>query len=70
MLTVILIVRGGTWERLLGLSSLNVKTAVLIAVLAYSLGKGYFMDVSTLYLMAGGAGTILVAIFLLGRDVG
>ena len=61
----ILVLKRDLWDKLLGLSSLSVKVSALSALVAYSLKEGFLMDVTLMYLMASGAGTILLLIFLM-----
>ena len=65
LIILILILKKDLWDKLLGLSSLSVKVSVLSAIVAYSLKKGFLMDVTLMYVMASGAGTILFLIFLM-----
>ena len=60
-----LILKRDLWEKLLGLSSLSVKISALSALVAYSIKEGYLMDVTLMYIMASGAGTVLFLIFLM-----
>ncbi len=67
IVTVTMMLKRSLWDKLLGLSSLSVKVSILSALVAYSLRKGFLMDVALMYVMASGAGTILFLIFLLRR---
>jgi len=70
IITLFIAIRGKTWEKLMALSSLNVKISVTVLLLAYTMGSSFIADVAVLYTMAGGAGIVLMAVFLLGRELG
>ncbi len=66
-LTLPMMFKRNLWDKLLGLSSLGVKVSVLSALVAYSLKEGFLMDVTLMYVMSSGAGTILLLLFLMRR---
>ncbi len=66
-LTLSMMFKRNLWDKLLGLSSLGVKVSVLSALVAYSLKEGFLMDVTLMYVMSSGAGTILLLLFLMRR---
>ncbi len=63
------IVRGRIWEKLYGLSSIGVKIAVLMSLLAMESEFPFLMDVSLMYSMISGAGMILLIVFLMRGGV-
>ncbi len=69
LITMSLLFSKSLWNRLLSLSSLSVKISVLLVALAWKLEKGYMVDLGVLYIMIGGAGLMVMIIFLLGRGM-
>ena len=63
------IIKGRIWEKLYGLSSIGVKIAVLMSLLAMKSAFPFLMDVSLMYSMISGAGMILLIVFLMRGGV-
>ncbi len=69
IMMVLTVLKKDLWDKLLGLSSLSVKISALSALVAYSLNKGFLMDVTFMYVMASGAGTVLFLMFLMRSGI-
>ncbi len=69
IMMVLTVLKKDLWDKLLGLSSLSVKISALSALVAYSLNEGFLMDVTLMYVMASGAGTVLFLMFLMRSGI-
>ncbi len=65
LLTLIILAERSMWSKLLGLSSLSTKVAILSVLIAYEVHEEYLLDLTLMYLMASGAGIVLILIFLM-----
>jgi len=68
-LMAILLIIGKLWEKMLALSSLGMKIAILIILISYETKLTFLYDVGLLYLMAGGAGIILLLFLILRSEL-
>jgi len=68
-LMAILLIIGKLWEKMVALSSLGMKIAILIILISYETRLTFLYDVGLLYLMAGGAGTMLILFLILRSDL-
>ncbi len=69
ILTTLMLFSKSIWDKLLSISSLSVKVAVFIIVLAWVLKLNYLVDIGIAYSIVGGAGTLVVVFLLLRSDM-
>ncbi len=69
VITLLISLKRNIWNKALSLSSLGIKVGVLIALVAYEKRLEYLLDVSVLYIMASGAGIMLLLHLILRSDL-